>query len=66
MLNRYIHSEEEYRGYILKVVTVEFTVSGLMGTRYTRKCEAWKDGKHIATSKTKKEMKKQIAEGYIK
>lgn len=61
MVNRYLQSEEEYMGYTIKVVMKKLDQT----MRYRKSCEVWKDGKHIATGKTKKEMKEQIADGYI-
>ena len=61
MVNRYFQSEEEYRGFILKVVMTKLGQS----MQYRKTCEVWKDGKRIAIGKTKKEMKEQIADGYI-
>lgn len=61
MVNRYLQSEEEYMGYNLKVVMTKLDQT----MRFHKTCEVWKDGKRIATGKTKKEMKEQIAEGYI-
>lgn len=57
----YIQSEENYKGFTLKVV-----MTSLGDLRYHRTCEVWKDGERISIGKTKKEVKVLIAEGYIK
>lgn len=58
---KYIQSEEEYKGFTLKVIMSD--ISGNL--RYHRRCEAWKDGRCVSVGKTKKEMKELISGGYI-
>lgn len=59
-MTRIIQSDEEYKGYVLKVVLTR------MYNKWTRSCEVWENGVSIAISKTKKESKDLIDNGCYK
>lgn len=57
--NRYVQSEEAYKGFVLKVIRFQLGKTAM----YHRECELWKDGTRIAIGKTKTEMKDLIDHG---
>lgn len=62
-MREYIQSEEEYKGYLLKIR--RYCLDDRRNI-FHRNCEVWKNGEHIATGKTKKEIKELIDGGYMK
>lgn len=61
-MRKYIQSEEQYKGYILRIV---MTCLDDRRMQYHRSCEAYHNEKRVAIGKTKKEMKKLIDGGYV-
>lgn len=62
MVRQYVQSEEEYKGYLLKVVATCLDDKTL---QYHRSCEIFKNGVRIGIDKTKKSAKELIDGGYI-
>lgn len=62
MVKSYIQSEEEYKGRILKIEMYCLDDS----VNYHRRCLVFKNGKGIASCKTKKEAKDLIDHGFLK
>ena len=63
MGDEYIQSEEFYKGYVLKIRLYRLDDQSMV---YHRNCDIYKDGKRIGISKTKKEAKDLISNGYMK
>lgn len=59
MKQEYIQSVEEYKGFVLKIQMYCLTEMN----DWHRRCQVWKNGKHIAICKTKKEAKDMINHG---
>ena len=62
MMHEYIQSTEEYKGFTLEIRMCRLSDDG----SYHRSCVLYKDGKSIAISKTKKELKDLIDHGCYK
>lgn len=61
MIREYIQSKEEYMGFTLEIR--RFCLNEKMS--YHRECRIYKNGKRIGISKTKKEAKDLIKNGYM-
>ena len=59
MMHEYIQSTEQYKGFTLEVEMCRLHDYG----SYHRRCRVYKDGKGIATGKSKKAMKELIDSG---
>lgn len=62
MIREYIQSEEDYKGFVLKITRTCLDERRLV---YHRRCEVWSNGERIAIGKTKKEIKDLIDGGYM-
>ena len=62
MIDEFYQSEEKYKGFVLKMR--RFRLNDKM--IYHRSCDIFKNDSRVGISKTKKEAKKLISEGYMK
>lgn len=62
MIDEFYQSEEKYKGFVLKIRRFRLNDKLI----YHRSCEIFKDGSRVGISKTKKEAKELISDGYIR
>lgn len=62
MIDEFYQSEEKYKGFVLKMRRFRLNDKLI----YHRSCDIFKDGSRVGISKTKKEAKELISDGYIR
>lgn len=62
MIDEFYQSEEKYKGFVLKIRRFRLNDKLI----YHRACDIFKDGSRVGISKTKKEAKELISDGYIR